>query len=87
MPLGSRGNLLTFGNMIVIRFSDPDKEASGLGFLAKRFPGRTWANGDTLVPEAALAPLAEAGFRFTVEGRMPYDRAYAPLRNPAPAAL
>jgi hypothetical protein len=73
--------------MTVIRFTDAEMEKRGLGYLAGRFSGKTWATGETLVPEEALPHLAAEGITFIVAGRMPYERAYAPLRDPASAAL
>jgi len=68
--------------MIIIRFADAETERRALGFLASRFPGKTWASGQTMVPEAALAPLAREGLRFTVEGSATYEQ-LASLRGPA----
>lgn len=73
--------------MILIRFSDPQMEKRGLGYLAGRFSGKTWATGETLVPEEALSHLAAEGITFAVAGRLPYERAYAPLRDPASSAV
>jgi hypothetical protein len=72
--------------MVIIRFPDKDTELQALGWLAGRFSGKTWANGDTMVPEAALGPLAANGFRFSVERRPTYQD-YAPLRDVAAAAV
>lgn len=72
--------------MVIIRFSDPQMEVRALGYLALNFSCKTWANGDTMVPEEALAPLAKEGFEFTVAGRPSYERHYAPLRDSAPTA-
>lgn len=73
--------------MILIRFADPQMEKRALGYLAGRFSGKTWANGETLVPEESLPHLAAEGITFTVTGRLPYERTYAPLRDPASAAV
>ena len=73
--------------MILIRFSDPQMEQRGLGYLAGRFSGKSWCNGETLVPEEALAHLAAEGIKFTVEGHLNYERAYAPLRDSAAVAV
>ena len=72
--------------MIVVRFPDAETECRALGFLAGRFPGKSWASGETLVPEAALAHLAQEGIRFTVEGPATYEQ-LASLRNTAPAEV
>jgi hypothetical protein len=54
--------------MIIIRFPDAAQERKALGFLAGRFSFKTWANGDTMVPEQALGVLATAGISFFVAG-------------------
>jgi hypothetical protein len=54
-------------HVIMIRFSGPEMERRGLGYLAGRYSGKTWASGDTLVPEEALPNLAAAGIEFSVE--------------------
>jgi hypothetical protein len=56
--------------MILIRFPDTDAKRSALGKLAGRFGFKSWANGDMLVPEEALAFLAVEGVPFTVEGQV-----------------
>ncbi len=55
--------------MVIIRFADPQMKRRALGYLAGRFSGKTWANGDTMVPDVALAHLAAEGFEFTVKER------------------
>jgi hypothetical protein len=72
--------------MIIIRFPDSETERKALGFLAARFPGKSWSTGETLVPEAALAHLAKEGMKFTVEGPATYEQ-LASLRNPSPAEV
>ncbi len=64
--------------MIHIRFADPTTERRALGYLAGRFSFKTWDNGDTIVSEAALADLARAGIRFSVEGPATYTTQEAP---------
>ena len=54
--------------MIVICFPDDATELRALGFLAKRLSLRTWATGDTMVPEAALEALTAAGIAYIVKG-------------------
>ena len=72
--------------MIIIRFNDKQSERLALGYLAGRFPGKSCANGETLVPEAALSHLAVEGIEFIVIGPATYDR-LAPLRNPVAVAV
>jgi 7-keto-8-aminopelargonate synthetase-like enzyme len=73
--------------MIVIRFTDTQMERRGLGYLAGRFPFKSWAGGDTLVPEAALASLAVAGITFTVVGPPTYEQNVPTVRTPPAAAV
>jgi hypothetical protein len=68
--------------MIIIRFPDDTTERRALGFLAKRFSGRTWATGDTMVPEAALAALTAAGIAYIVKGPPTYAQLAETLRGP-----
>ena len=60
--------------MVIIRFADPQMERRALGYLAGRFSFKTWATGDTMIPEAALAHLAAEGFEFTVKERAAMER-------------
>ena len=70
--------------MVIVQFPDSHSERRALGYLAGRFSGKTWANGDTMIPEEALAHLAAEGIEFTVKGRPNYAREYAPLRDSSP---
>ena len=72
--------------MVIIRFPDLETKRRALGFLARRFSGKSWATGEVMVPDAALAPLAAEGIRFTVEGPATYER-LAPLRDTPGAAV
>lgn len=72
--------------MIIIRFKDRETERRGIGYLVGRFPCKGYADGDTLVPKAALPHLADEGITFTVFGRANYEQ-LAPLRNPAAIAV
>ncbi len=66
--------------MVIIQFPDPAIERRALGYLLGRFSGKTWANGETMVPEEALAHLAAQGIEFSVKGRPNYKRRDAPGR-------
>jgi hypothetical protein len=72
--------------MVIIRFADAQTERRALGFMAGRFPFKSWETGETAVAESTLAYLAGEGFVFTVEGPATYER-LASLRNPAPAPV
>ena len=74
-------------SMIRIRFPDTASERRAVGYLAGRFSFKSWANGDTVVPPAALAPLALEGIPFSVVGPATYEQ-YAPtVRDPAAPAV
>lgn len=73
--------------MIRIRFPDAASERRALGILAGRFSFKSWASGDTLVPEHALASLALEGIKFTVEGPATYEQHVPALRNPPASAV
>jgi hypothetical protein len=69
--------------MIRIRFPDVTTEQRALGFLAGRFSFRSWSNGETLVPSAALAALALAGIQFSTVGPATYEQFAPAVRDPA----
>lgn len=73
--------------MIQIRFPDSDTEAEALGVLAGRFSFKSFEDGNTLVPEAALGYLAAQGIRFTVGGPAVYDQVVPTVRNPSPSEV
>jgi hypothetical protein len=73
--------------MIVIRFVDEQSERRGLGFLAGRFSFKSWADGQTIVPDVAFQHLAREGIKFTVEGPATYDKLIPALRNPPAKAV
>lgn len=58
-----------------------------MGYLAGRFSFKSWANGETVVPEAALAHLAVEGISFTVQGPATYEQNVPPLRGPAATSV
>ena len=67
--------------MIRVRFSNSESERKAIGFLAGRFPFKTYKDGYTLVSEAALARLAGDGIAFTVEGRAAYEQSFSTVRD------
>jgi hypothetical protein len=71
--------------MIIIRFADQEAKRRALGYIARRFPGKSWATGEVMVPEAALASLAAENFHFTVEGQATYERLTSLRDTPAAA--
>jgi len=73
--------------MIIIRFPDSAIERRALGYLAGRFSFKTFATGETLVPESALAPMAAEGIQFTVQGPATYERLIPAIRNPVAAPV
>jgi hypothetical protein len=72
--------------MVVITFPDKETQKKALGFLLGRFSGRVLKNGEHIVPEAALAALADKGIPFTVHGKASYEKQIAALRSAIPAA-
>jgi hypothetical protein len=74
-------------SMIKLRFPNLDSERKALGFLAGRFPFKTYSDGCTLVPESALARLALEGITFTVEGRAAYEHLVSQVRDTAAPAV
>jgi len=70
--------------MIIIRFADESTERRALGFLAGRFSFKTFSDGRTLVPPAAVTALALEGIHFIVEGSPTYEQLVPTLRG-APA--
>lgn len=54
--------------MIRISFPNPESKRAALGSLPGRFSFKSFATGEMLVPEEALAFLAVQGASFAVEG-------------------
>ncbi len=73
--------------MIRIRFTDVDSKKRALGCLAGRFPFKSWATGEMLVPEGALGYLATENISFHVEGPATYEQVTPSLRDPAAASV
>ncbi len=73
--------------MIRIRFTDLDAKKRALGRLAGRYPFKSWATGEMLVPEPALAYLARESIPFQVEGPATYEQSIPALRDAAPAPV
>ncbi|MBU6400810.1 MAG: hypothetical protein KGS61_10860 [Verrucomicrobia bacterium] len=73
--------------MTIIRFDDADTEKRAMDFLVGRYPFKTWANGDLMVPEPALGHLAGEGIGFRVIGPATYEHFLPSVRNPAPAPV
>ena len=66
--------------MMVICFSDNGAERRALGLLAGWFSFTAYADGELVVPAAALAFLAAEGLTFEVKGRAMYEQMAPPLR-------
>ena len=73
--------------MIRIRFTDPDAKKRALGRLSGRFPFKSSATGEMLVPESALGFLATENISFQVEGPATYEQITPPFRDPTPAPV
>jgi hypothetical protein len=70
--------------MVTITFADRETEKRALAFLVGRFSGRVLRSGEHLVPEAALAALADQNVPFTVKGKTTYEQQLAAIRGTAP---
>jgi hypothetical protein len=73
--------------MIRIRFTDPAAKKRALGSLAGRFPFKSWATGEMLVPKGALGYLAPENISFQVEGPATYEQITPALRDPAASSV
>lgn len=73
--------------MILITFPNTEAKRSALARLAGRFSFKSWASGEMLVPEDALAYLAVEGVPFTVEGPASYEQNGSAFRGVAPVAV
>jgi hypothetical protein len=69
--------------MIRIQFADAIVERKALGFLAGRFSFKSFDDGTTLVPEAALGLLAAQGISFKVDGKAAYEQVVPTIRAAA----
>jgi len=73
--------------MVIITFADREAEKQALGFLLGRFSGRVLKSGEHLVPEEALAALAESNIPFMVKGKATYEQQVAAIRSAATPAV
>ncbi len=73
--------------MVIITFPDAETQKKALGFLLGRFSGKVLKTGEHIVPEAALAALAERNITFTVHGKASYEKQVAALRSAASDAV
>jgi hypothetical protein len=60
--------------MVTIKFPDTETQDEAVGFLASNFSGRLLRSGEVIVPEEALAALANENFSFTVIGKTTYEQ-------------
>jgi len=72
--------------MVIITFPDKATQKKALGFLLGRFSGTVLKSGEHIVPEAALAALADGNFVFTVRGKVD-EQEVATLRIAAAAPV
>ncbi|MFO0791906.1 MAG: hypothetical protein U0805_20785 [Pirellulales bacterium] len=73
--------------MVKLRFPNSDTERKAIGYLAGRYSFKTFAEGYTLVPEAALPALALANISFSVDGRASYEHVVPQIRDSAAPAV
>jgi hypothetical protein len=69
--------------MVIITFPGAETQKKAVGFLLGRFSGQVLKTGEHIVPEAALAALAEKNISFTVHGKASYEKQIAALRSAA----
>lgn len=70
--------------MITIVFPDKSTENRARGLLASCFSDRALASGEHIVPEAALAALANEDIPFTVRGRATPEQEMESTDNACP---
>ena len=73
--------------MILIHFPDSESKRRALGYLSGRHSFKSWATGEMIVPEAALADLASEGVSFIVEGPATYERIISTIRGAVAAPV
>lgn len=73
--------------MILIRFPNIETKRAALGRLAGRYPFKSWATGEMLVPEDALPFLAVEGIVFTSEGPANYEQNGSAFRGSSAATI
>jgi hypothetical protein len=73
--------------VVVITFPDAETQKKAVGLLLGRFSGKVLKSGEHIVPEAALAFLAEKGITFTVHGKASYEKQVAALRSTTSGTL
>jgi hypothetical protein len=67
--------------MVVVTFPDKRTQMKALGFLMERFSGTVLKTGEHIVPEAALAALAQENIVFTVKGTITHEEKVAKIRR------
>lgn len=73
--------------MILIRFPDTESKRAAMAQLAGRFSFKSWASGEMLVPEDALAFLAVRGIPFISQGPATYAQIGTAFRGAAPVTV
>jgi hypothetical protein len=73
--------------MVIVTFPDEATQKRALGFLLGRFSGKVLKTGGHIVPEAALAALAEHDVVFTVQGKASYAQQVAALGSATSGAV
>ena len=73
--------------MILIHFPNAESKRAALSGLAGHFNFKSWASGEMLVPEDALAFLAVEGVVFTVEGPATYEQNGSAFRGTPATAV
>lgn len=67
--------------MVIVTFPDKETQQKALGFLLGRFSGQALKSGEHIIPEAAVAALADQNIPFTVHGKASYEKRVAAFRS------
>ena len=70
-------------DMIIITFPDLESKRRALGYLSGKFPFKSWANGEMMVPEEAEAHLTREAIEHIVEGPATYEHLTPAVRDPS----
>ena len=73
--------------MIIITFPDDGSKRRALGYLSGRFPFKSWATGEMMVPEEALSHLTLEGIPYTALGPATYEHRIPAVRDPSSPAV
>ena len=73
--------------MIIITFPNLETKRRALGYLSGKFPFKSWANGEMMVPEEAESCLTREGIDHTALGPATYEHLIPAVRDPSAPAV